>query len=218
MAIDNITNPLTEPPAVPVIADGEATFNTRATAWLSYWKNNIYTEIGSFVDNINTLVGQVNTESGSINQIKVDVTGLKNDTNQIKLDTQTIKNDTNQIKSDTADLKNEVVAYIDNTYGTATLWTMVNMTTATHTASNIESIRVDATAIGSDVVIILPASPNNGDIIEFINADTIRTNTLKITRGDTTHKINGALEDADFNCNCSVKLKFDLTTLNWIKG
>lgn len=218
MAIQEIMNPLTDPPAVPVVAEGQDTFNTKASAWLSYWKNNVYVELTSLLTKLNVFRSEVNTVRGEINTVKEDVVQLKEDTQTVKEDVVQIKEDTEDIKDNTLTVRNETIAYIDATFGSSVIWSENNVVGATHTVSNLDIVRVDATALGVDVVITLPTSPNNRDVIEFVNADLVRTNTVLIARGSATHLIDGKLENGEFNCNCVMKLQFDSITDNWIKG
>lgn len=216
--INEIVSPLTSPPAVPVVADGQTTFNTRASAWLSYWKNNIYIEMESLIAKLNSFTAEVNDTTDVIEQIEVDVIQLKADTGQIKADTEDIRDGTEVFRDATETLRNETIQHIDNTFGSSNIWTEHNITTATYTASNLEVVRIDASTLGFDVIITLPINPNNRDMIEFVNVDFVKTNTVVIARGDALHRINGKKEDGDFNCNCIMKLVYDTATKNWMKG
>ncbi len=94
----------------------------------------------------------------------------------------------------------------------------INLGAVAHSAVSGDYIKVDPTAVGADVTITLPASPDDEAMIEIVNLDVVNTNKVIVARGDNNHLIIGELEDGEMSCSMGIKLKYFASVKNWARA
>jgi len=122
--IDSISNQFTPAPDVPVIAQGQETFNQNASNWLLYWKDKILGELDNLVIKFNTMISQINTANTETND-------LRNETEQFRNETEQFKNTTKDYRDEAVTSANEIKNYTvptDATYDLETLEEALDLT------------------------------------------------------------------------------------------